>query len=294
MDNVVQIDEADIDAFIMQKESHERYHLLIDASLFENLIADICNVNAFCTKRWLWEGTLLDEHKASGPLLVRFDTCDDPLLDFFISGKDVSDRAIFFISGSSLEEIMEHLRNRLFAFLPDGSKAMIRIFDPRKLSGVINSLSLDKLEYLFRPLGKLLWREHCFDITRNLVLHIVDTNDKSILSELSINEKELESIDKHSIKRFIQTMARMLVAKHSVEEEKAEEIAIRYSRKAYSYNIDTEKDIEEYISISIENHDLMNSPMMDSILSQDETSRKKIILMKNYIDYCEDGELAHA
>lgn len=259
----------------------ERHFLLLNTSLFEDVLQELIAIDSMFTRRWFWEDTFLDEHKHRGPLLVMIEE-NSALLAWFVDEVAKLDKGILLISAEPMNTVLDHLHSFLEVAV-SGQIVRFRIEDPRKLGGPLAALDSSGFSSLMGPIKRILFRENIAD-THKWILGINHNFSSVIYSKtISWNEAETRHIHQYNLRLFLEKCTRILVTEYGFDEPTAEQATKKFAGKAVQLGFTEEKYAIEFVRLSVSYQSEMREQDVIAILENNFDQSKKLYKIKQLL-----------
>ena len=274
-----------------KKKKEKRLFLFLESDYFENSQEEVENMDINANTKLLWENSRLwHEHKQNGPLIVETIN-SSPIFKKFIEEWSEENRGVIMLSDYSLNEVTQHLQSLMFVTEPNGTLTRLRLYEPRKLRGVLNAMQEeDSLSDLMGCIEEFVWQENCgldeaWLHTTNPSPHaplyniydenwFVFTQEQNVI--LFLNEEEY----------FCRRLAWELKDSFIIpveQKERIKQIGL-LSKEADGLAFYLDKDKEAYIKLRLKFGDFREGIEVENILKDmNYNNSGKILLIKNYL-----------
>jgi len=148
-----------------EQQKEKKLFLFLEADYFENAQEEVEEMDINANTTLLWENSQLwHEHRANGPLIVET-LNSSPIFKKFIEEWSEENRGVIMLSDYSLKEVTQHLQSLIFVTEPNGTLTRLRLYEPRKLRGLLNAMqepnALNALSDLMGCIEQFVWLENC-------------------------------------------------------------------------------------------------------------------------------------
>lgn len=263
-----EIETSDISDYI--RRDAESLYLLLETEFFEDAWSDVCDIDFGTVKRWLWSDTFLDQHETDGPLLVEVNN-NSALISHYIEHWSTENSAIVIKTPYSMELLIQHLQSLILIMLPDGTHAKMRLQEPRKLAGILNSLQKDTdYESLMGPIKEIIWCENCGKQTRWLgAMNDKMQEPKHTKEDMFWFQFQQEYIDKINTNEalyFIHQLASKVSEKFDIDMKEAIDKTHEYTKEARQSGFLQDNEMEHYVNLRMDFGDFRNNETAKSLL----------------------------
>jgi len=145
-----------------EEQKEKKLFLFLESDYFENSQEEVEEMDINANTTLLWENSQLwHEHRANGPLIVETSN-SSPIFKKFIEEWSEENRGVIMLSDYSLKEVTQHLQSLIFVTEPNGTLTRLRLYEPRKLRGVLNAMQEpNALSDLMGCIEQFVWLENC-------------------------------------------------------------------------------------------------------------------------------------
>ncbi len=145
-----------------EQKKEKKLFLFLESDYFENSQEEVEEMDINANTKLLWENSnLWHEHRANGPLIVETIN-SSPIFKKFIEEWSEENRGVILLSDYSLNEVTQHLQSLIFVTEPNGTLTRLRLYEPRKLRGVLNAMQEEEtLSDLMGCIEQFVWLENC-------------------------------------------------------------------------------------------------------------------------------------
>lgn len=267
------VNEFNIETLLENKEE-ERLFLFLEADYFENAKDEIEEMDINANTTLLWENSRLwHEHKYNGPLIVETSN-DSPIFKKFIEEWVEENRGVILRSKYSLKQVTQHLQSLIFVTEPDETLTRLRLYEPRKLRGVLNAMQeLNELSELMGSIEEFIWLENCaleerWFMASNPQVHSPRYN---IHDEnwFVFTEEQNEIIEEHEEWYFCTRLSYELKRNFqiSIPQQEVYEQIVKLNQEAKEQQFFVEDDKETYIKLRLEFGNFRQDIELEKILN---------------------------
>lgn len=248
----------------------ESLYLLLETEFFEDAWSDVCDIDFGTSKRWVWSDTFLDEHETDGPLLVELDS-NSPLIPYYIDNWSIENSAVVIKTPYSMELLIQHLQSLILIMLPDSTQAKMRLQEPRKLAGILNSMQKDT-DYiaLMGPIQEIIWRENCGKQSRWLGALNEQTHEpkhtKDDMFWFQFQQEHMDIINTNEALYFIHQLAWKISEQFDIDIKDAIEKTHQYTKEARQSGFLQDSEMEHYVSLRFDFGDFNTDDTAKSLL----------------------------
>ena len=282
-------DEKDSKEQEQQKE--KKLFLFLEGDYFENVQEEVEGMDINANTKLLWENSnLWHEHRANGPLIVETIN-SSPIFKTFLEEWSEENRGVIILSEYSLEQVTQHLQSLIFVTEPDNTLTRLRLYEPRKLRGVLNAMQEpNSLSDMMGCIESFIWQENCgveeeWLHTKNPNPHapryniydenwFVFTEEQNMI--LFLNEEEYFC---RRLSYELEDLFRIPVE----QEQRYEQIKL-LSKEAKEQNFFPYADREKYMRLRLEFGDFRDDEEIEKILKKEGYAMGgKLVYMKKYL-----------
>lgn len=268
--------------------SGDRVFVFLDSDYFENSTSEVLDIEHHALVRLLWEDNpLWDEYKHDGPIVVEIPH-QSPLINHFINHWAPQNRGIIMLSRFSQNQVFQHLQSLTFVSEPDNTLSRLRLYEPRKLRGIIDAMGKD-IQQLMGPVEKLIWQENCGN--HSVWLEVENTDafppGYTIKDEhwFAFSEKQNAIINKHEEKYFSDHLSWQLGTQFNLPVDEASRQASALIKEAKTKGFYKEVDIETYAKLRMKYGDFGRDRTILSHLSNtDFEPGGRLTKIKTYLE----------
>jgi len=254
------------------QKNNDQLFLFLDSDYFENSVDEVKAIEFHARIELLWENTpLWDKFKNDGPILVELKE-DSILIPYFFENWSNKNTGVILQSSFTLEEVFQHLQSLIFTEEPDMTLTRLRLYEPRKLRGLINAMQTDTyLEAFMGPIEKIIWQENC----GKEISYLKAENPKpkkpkhTIADEhwFKFTKAQNDIIAQNEVRYFFRNLAWQLSEEYNLEIEDAQEKSEKLTREARRTGFLEHIDMETYVKLRIEHGDFRKNPKVQESLN---------------------------
>ncbi len=252
------------DELVKLPEKSNQLFLFLDSDYFENSVDEVKAIEFQVTIALLWENSpLWDEYKYDGPIIVQLNE-NSQLIAYFIENWAEENTGIILQSSEKLEGVFEHLQSLIFTAEPDDTLTRLRLYEPRKLRGIVEAMQEDKdLENLMGPIETFIWQENCGQeitwlSTKNPKPHPAK-HDISDEHWFAFSKKQNDIIAQNEVRYFFRNLAWQLSEDFELEIDDAQKQSETLTREARTMGFMENDDMETYVRLRMQYGDFRNN-----------------------------------
>lgn len=257
-----------------EEKKEKKLFLFLEGDYFENAQEEVEEMDINANTKLLWENSKLwHEHRANGPLIVETSN-KSPIFKKFIEEWSEENRGVILLSNYSLKEVTQHLQSLMFVTEPNGTLTRLRLYEPRKLRGVMNAMQEpNTLSDIMGCIETFIWQENCgldetWLVTENPNAHaprytIHDEN------WFVFTQEQNEIIEEHEEDYFCKKLSYQLENsfKIPVTQVEAQKQIAKLNHEAKEQQFFNEDDKETYIGLRLEFGDFRLNSDIEKILN---------------------------
>lgn len=281
-----------------EQKKEKKLFLFLESDYFENSQEEVEEMDINANTKLLWENSRLwHEHRANGPLIVETIN-SSPIFKKFIEEWSEENRGVIMLSDYSLEQVTQHLQSLIFVTEPNGTLTRLRLYEPRKLRGVLNAMQeSNSLSELMGCIEQFVWQENCgvdeeWLQTTNPNPHAPQHNiyDENWFVFTQEQNTILEEHEEHYFcRRLAWELQDAFVIPTMIDD--AYTSIVKLNEEAQEQRIFREKDREEYIRLRLLYGDFRESVEIEKIMDEKHLEMSgKLMKIKNHFSLIEEGK----
>lgn len=265
----------DEDTLAKLPENSSQLFLFLDSDYFENSVDEVKAIESQVTIALLWEDSpLWDEYKYDGPIIVQLNE-DSQLITYFIENWAEENAGIILQSSEKLEDVFKHLQSLIFTAEPDDTLTRLRLYEPRKLRGLVDAMQEDEqLESFMGSIEKFIWQENCGEestwlTTENPKPHPAK-HDISDEHWFAFSKQQNDIIAQNEVRYFFRSLAWQLSDDFELEIEDAQKQSEKLTREARTMGFMENDDMEGYVRLRMQYGDFRSNQTVKEHLNNTE------------------------
>ena len=242
----------------------DQLFLFLDSDYFEDSTAEVKAVEPHINIELLWNNSpLWDEYKYDGPIIVQLNEGSN-LIAHFIEHWAKENCGIIIQSSYKLEEVFNHLQSLTFTAEPDDTLTRLRLYEPRKLRGIMNAMQEDEqLESFMGPIETFIWQENCgkestWLTSKNPKPHPAK-HDISDEHWFAFSKAQNDIIAQNEVRYFFRNLAWQLSEDFELEIDEAQKQSETLTREARTMGFLENDDMESYVRLRMQYGDFVNN-----------------------------------
>ena len=275
-----------------EQKKEKKLFLFLEADYFENAQEEVEEMDINANTKLLWENSQLwHEHRANGPLIVETSN-SSPIFKKFIEKWSEENRGVVITTEHTLQELTQHLQSLIFVTEPNNTLTRLRLYEPRKLRGVLDSMQEpNDLSELMGCIEEFIWQENCgldeaWLSTKNPNPHAPRHN---IHDEnwFRFTQEQNEIIDEHEEHYFCKKISYKLKSsfKILVTQKEAYIQISKLNQEAKEQRFLKEDDKEEYIRLRLMFGDFrLDDEVVKIVNDKYSEMGGKLMKIKNYFN----------
>ncbi len=276
MSNSYQLKEFDIITNEQPVYGSNNHYAIVEQTQYEDLLPFIYQLPAVPQWCYLFNDTDYEPNAGNGPIL--FEVESEEVMHLLAKQLETSPSGSFISSMHSFDDIQHQLQQSLTIRKQSGNHALSRFYDPRVLTGLLGTLSNDKIAQYLGQFTTIQW--HSYSQWRQFTAINNPDKPSEQVSPFMIADDQIKNMD--AIRQW--EIKQHLINQYSEFVESPAIIGIALT-DAENYGAQSARELESYLRLRVMDSSLNSEPeWMTNIMQTDKSFLSRVQLAQDNAD----------